>query len=210
MVMHSPRMPSFLHDVEIDWGWPMLTWDERQRVRRHEALLQADRKSHTVATAQEALRAAAAALPGQTIRMRAIDDERAYSWEIVGGELREGGELDEAGMFPDELTAADFHTAGITIVLTPLAFPESMLRTIHATVAPRADSLSAVVQDAWNMASDELPAGFRTPAGPRRMQSVYLPVDTWAAIKDRARAEDRSMSYLVQRAVTAAYALPVE
>lgn len=208
--MHSARMPSFLHDVEIDWGWPMLTWDERVRVRRHEALLQADRKSHTVTTAQQALRAAATAVPGQSICMRAIDDDRVYTWEMAGGELREGGEFDESGMFPEELTAEDFHTAGITIVLTPLAFPESMLRTIHATVAPRADSLSAVVQDAWHLASDELPAGFRTPAGPRRMHSVYLPVDTWAAIKDRAKLEERSMSYLVQRAVTAAYQLPVE
>ena len=113
-------------------------------------------------------------------------------------------------MVPDELTAEDFHDAGVTIVLTPIAFPESMLRTIQTTEAPRADSLSAVVQDAWNAAANETPAGFRMPLGPRRMQSVYLPVDIWADIKDRSRTEERSMSYLVQRAVTAAYALPVE
>ena len=27
--MHAPRMPSFLHDVEIDWAWPELTDTER-------------------------------------------------------------------------------------------------------------------------------------------------------------------------------------
>jgi len=208
--MHAPRMPSFLHDVEIDWGWPALSSEERIRVRTHEALLQADRKAHTVETAALALLAAAADLPGRWLRMRAIDDDGTYSWQIVEGELYEGGEFDEAGMFPDELTADDFHAAGVTIVLTPLAFPESMLRTITERTIQVQDSLSGLVQDAWEVAADELPAGFRTPLGPRRMQSIYLPVDVWAAIKDRAKAEERSMSYLVQRAVTAAYALPVE
>ena len=41
------------------------------------------------------------------------------------------------------------------------------------------------------------------------MQSIYLPVEIWADLHDRAKAEDRSVSYLVQRAVTAAYELPV-
>ncbi len=208
--MHAPRMPSFLHDVEIDWGWHALSSDERLVVRQHEALLQADRKSHTLHTAGEALLAAAAALPGRSLCMRAVDDDHGYTWHIEDGELCDGGEFDESGMFPDELTAEDFHEAGVTIVLTPLAFPESMLRTIQSTVARRADSLSAVVQDAWNAAANETPPGFRVAQGPRRMHSLYLPVDIWADIKDRARSEDRSMSYLVQRAVTAAYALPVE
>jgi len=203
-------MPSFLHDVEIDWGWPELTPDERVRVRRHEALLQADRKSHTLETAEQALLAAAADLPGRSIRMRAVDDELAYNWQIVEGELYDGGDFDEAGMFPEELAADDFHAAGVTIVLTPIAFPESMLATIQTVAPPRSDSLSALVTDAWQVAADELPAGFRTPLGPRRMQSVYLPVDTWADLRERAKIEERSISYLVQRAVTAAYQLPVE
>jgi hypothetical protein len=203
-------MPSFLYDVEIDWGWHALSSIERRLVRKHEALLQADRKSHTVKTARGALLDAALDVPGRRLRMRAIDDDYTYTWQIADGELCDGGEFDEAGMFPDELTAEDFHDAGVTIVLTPLAFPESMLRTIQTTVARRADSLSAVVQDAWNAAANETPAGFRMPLGPRRMQSVYLPVEIWADLKDRARSEERSMSYLVQRAVTAAYALPVE
>lgn len=208
--MHAPRMPSFLHDVEIDWGWYALSSFERLVVRKHEALLQADRKSHTMKTACDALLTAASDLPGRRLRMRAIDDDYTYTWQIADGELCDGGEFDETGMFPDELTAEDFHDAGVTIVLTPIAFPESMLRTIQTTVTPRADSLSAVVQDAWNAAANETPAGFRMSLGPRRMQSVYLPVEIWADIKDRARTEERSMSYLVQRAVTAAYALPVE
>lgn len=205
--MHAPRMPSFLHDVEIDWGWPELTPEEQSIVRKHEALLQADRKSHTVLTAEQALLAAAAELPGRGLRMRAVDDDQQYTWQIVEGELYDGGELDEGGMFPHELTAEDFHTAGVTIVLTPLVFPDSMLQTM--TIQAH-ESLSSLVQDAWRSAADECPAGFRTPLGPRRMQSVYLPVEIWADIKDRAKQEERTMSYLVQRAVTAAYALPVE
>ena len=130
-------------------------------------------------------------------------------------------------MFPGELTAADFRAAGVTFVRTPLAFPESMLDTIRTKAAsplssssprrppaalrgPAEPDLSLVVQDAWTTAADELPAGFRTPLGPRRVQSVDLPIDIWADIKERARTEDRSMSYLVQRAMTAAYSLPVE
>jgi hypothetical protein len=199
-------MPSFLHDVEIDWGWPKLSHEERAVVRKHEALLQSDRKSHTVLTAERALEAAARDLPERLIRMRAIDDEQTHYWQVVEGEVYVGHEFDEAGMYPEELTAGDFHAAGVTIVLTPLVFPDSM---VHG-IARREATLSEVVQDAWHHAADAMPAGFRTPEGPRRMHSVYLPVDVWADIKHRARTEDRSVSYLVQRAVTAAYALPVE
>ena len=46
-------MTSLLHDVEIDWGWPQLTAEERVVVRRHEARLEADRRGHTTHTAQE-------------------------------------------------------------------------------------------------------------------------------------------------------------
>ena len=38
-------MSSLLHDVEIDWGWPQLDDTQRAIARRHEALLQADRKA---------------------------------------------------------------------------------------------------------------------------------------------------------------------
>jgi hypothetical protein len=199
-----------LHDVEIDWGWPQLSEGERAIVRRHEALLQADRKSHTVDTAERALLAAARELPGRSIRARAIDDERTYGWQIVEGELYAGEDFDEAGMFPGPLAADDFHAAGVTIVLTPVVFPESMLRSIEERGWHYDGSLSTLVQGAWQLAADELPAGFRTPGGPRRVQSIYLPVDVWADLQSRAKAEEHSISYLVQRAVTAAYELPVE
>ncbi len=196
-----------LHDVEIDWGWHELGAHERLVVRIHEALLQASRTSHTIETAERALLAAASDLPGRSLRMRAVDDELLHHWQVVEGELFEGGDFDEDGMFSDELTADDFRAAGVTTVRTPLAFPESMLDTIRTKAEP---DLSLVVRDAWTSAADELPAGFRTPLGPRRMQSIDLPVDIWADIKERARTEERSMSYLVQRAMTAAYSLPVE
>jgi hypothetical protein len=203
-------MASLLHDVEIDWGWPRLDDVERAVARRHEALLQADRKAHTVETAEAALRAAAAELPGRLIRARAVDDERTYCWQVVEGDVYDGEEFDDAGMFPGELTGDDFRIAGVTIVLTPVVFPESMLRSIEQRGWHFDGSLSTLVQGAWQIAADDVPAGFRTPAGPRRVQPIYLPVDVWAELHDRAKAEERTVSYLVQRAVTAAYELPVE
>jgi hypothetical protein len=203
-------MASLLHDVEIDWGWPQLNENERAVVRRHEALLQADRKAHTVDSAEAALSAAAAELPGRLIRARAVDDERTYCWQVVEGDVYDGEDFDAAGMFPGALTAEDFRVAGVTIVLTPVVFPESMLRSIEERGWHYDGSLSTLVQGAWQIAADALPAGFRTPAGPRRVQSIYLPVDVWADLHDRAKAEERTVSYLVQRAVTAAYELPVE
>jgi hypothetical protein len=216
-------MASQLHDVEIDWGWPRLSEHERAIVRRHDAVLASDRKAHTVETAEAALRSAAAELPGRSIRARAVDDERTHGWQVVypegrseSGPLHSGAdvypcdEFDEAGMFPGELTAADFRAAGVSIVLTPIVFPDSMLRSIEERGWHTDGALSTLVQGAWQLAADLLPAGFRTPNGPRRVQPIYLPVDVWASLQDRAKAEERSVSYLVQRAVTAAYELPVE
>lgn len=202
-------MGSLLHDVEIDWGWPQLNAEQRAVARRHEALLRADRTSHTLETAEAALLVAARELPGRLIRARAVDDERRYGWQVVEGDLYACDEFDEAGMFPGELSADDFHAAGVTIVLTPVVFPDSMLRSIEQRGWHQDGSLSALVHGAWQLAADDLPAGFRTPDGPRRMQSIYLPVDVWAQLHERAKAEQRSVSYLVQRAVTAAYELPV-
>jgi len=204
-------MASLLHDVEIDWGWQQLSERERAIARRHEALLQADRKSHTVDTAEAALLAAAQDLPGKLIRARAIDDVRSYCWQVVEGDVYDGEDFDEAGMFPDELTAEDFRAAGVTIVLTPVVFPDSMLREFEQRgwVYDSADALSTLVAGAWQLAANDLPAGFRTPDGPRHIWPVYLPVELWADLHDRAKVEERSVSYLVQRAVTAAYELPV-
>ena len=204
-------MQSLLHDVEIDWGWPELSAEERAIVRRHEALLQADRKSHSVETAEAALLAAAADLPGRLIRARAVDDEHTYCWQVVEGEVYTSDDFDEAGMFPEELTADDFRAVGVTIVLTPVVFPDSLLHAIEERgwIYDSADSLSTLVAGAWQLAADQLPPGFRMPDGPRRTRPLYLPIDVWADLHDRAKAEERSVSYLVQRAVTAAYELPV-
>lgn len=202
-------MASLLHDVELDWGWPHLDAAERAIARRHEALLAADRRAHTIDSAKAALLATAGELPGRTIRARAVDDERTYGWSASDGEVRDCDEFDEAGMFGGELTAADFHAAGVTIVSTPIVVPDSLMRSIQRRGWPRDASLSELVQGAWQRAADELPAGFHVPAGPRRVQSIYLPVDIWADLHERAKAEEHSVSYLVQRALTAAYQLPV-
>jgi hypothetical protein len=203
-------MASQLHDIEVDWGWHQLSESERATVRRHEALLKADRKAHTVKTAEAVLVAAASELPGRTIRARAIDDTRTYGWQVVEGDVYECDEFDENGRFPGELTAEDFRAAGVTLVMTPIVFPDSLLASIEQRGWHQDGSLSSLVQGAWQLAADDVPAGFRTPSGPRRVQPIYLPVEIWAQLVERAKAEDRSVSYLVQRAVTAAYELPVE
>lgn len=204
------RMASLLHDVEIDWGWPSLNDSERAIARRYEAHVQADRASHTVDSIEELLEAAGRELPGKLIRARGVDDVRRYTWQVVEADVYAGEDFDEAGMFPGELTAEDFHAAGVTLVRTPVVFPDSLLKSIEQRGWHHDGSLSTLVQGAWQLAADDVPAGFRTPGGPRRMQSIYLPVDVWAQLHDRAKAEERSVSYLVQRAVTAAYELPVE
>jgi hypothetical protein len=208
--MHAARMLSLLHDVEIDWGWSELSEDERTIARRHEALLQADRKAHTVESAEAALLAAARELPDKLIRARAIDDEHTYIWQVVEGDVYPGEDFDESGMCPEELTPDDFLSAGVTIVRTAIVFPDSLLAAIEARGWVAQSSLSTLVQSAWQLAAHDLPAGFRPPGGPRHVQSIFLPVSVWGQIKLRSRIEDRSMSYLVQRAVTAAYELPVE
>jgi hypothetical protein len=202
-------MPRLLHDVELDWGWHQLSAEERAIARRHEALLAADRRAHTIESAHAALLTAAYDLPGRSIRARAVDDERTYYWQVVEGDVYDGGDFDEAGMFPGELTADDFTEAGVTLVLTPIVFASSLLDSIQAKGWHHDGSLSSLVQSAWKIASDEHPAGFRAPPGPRRVQPIYLPVDVWADLQERAKVEDHSISYLVQRAVTAAYELPV-
>ncbi len=203
---------TLLHDVELDWGWPQLGAEQRAIARRHEALVRADRTSHTIESVEAALLAAAQELPGVLIRARAVDDAHTYGWQVVEGDVYDCDEFDETGMFPGELTVDDFRAAGVTTVLTPVAFPDSMLHAIEQRgwIYDSADSLSTLVAGAWQLAGDQLPAGFRTPPGPRHMRPVYLPVELWAELHDRARAEERSVSYLVQRAVTAAYELPIE
>ena len=201
--MHAPRM---LHDVEVDWGWPKLDAAARAIARRHEAQLKADRTALTHETVEHVLEAAARELPGKPIRARAVDDDRVYSWQIVEGELYPGGEFDDAGMFPGELGAEDFLAAGIEHVVTPIVCPDAIVQVLEARdPAP----LSLLVQSAWQVAADALPPGFRMPDGPRRMQPVSLPVALWAQIKQRASAEGRTMSYVVQRALAAAYAITV-
>ena len=161
-------MPEFLHDVEIDWGWSKLSGEERLIVRKHEAMLRSDRKAHTVESAEHALAAIAEELPGRFVRMRAVDDEQVHYWQIVDGDVLPGHEFDEAGMFPGELAAEDFHAAGVMMVMTPVAIPDSIM----SELTRRPSTLSETVQEALRDAADEMPAGFRIPAGPRHMHSI--------------------------------------
>ena len=201
--MHAARM---LHDVEVDWGWGKLDAAARAIARRHEASLKADRTQLTLDSVERVLAAAARELPGIAIRARAVDDERVYTWQIVDGDLYPGGEFDDTGMFPGELCADDFRAAGIDRVVTPIVCPDAI---VHALEARGPAPLSMLVQSAWQVAADALPAGFRMPDGPRHMQAVSLPVELWAQIKQRASSEGRTMSYVVQRVLAAAYELAI-
>jgi hypothetical protein len=195
-----------LHDVEVDWGWPKLDAAGRVIARRHEARLKADRTALTLETVERILEAAARELPGKAIRARGVDDDGIYTWQVVEGDLYPGGDFDDTGMFPGELTAEDFRAAGVDKVVTPLVCPDAIVQALEARgPAP----LSTLVQSAWQVASEALPVGFRMPEGPRHMQTVALPVDLWAQIKQRASSEGRTMSYVVQRALAAAYELAV-
>jgi hypothetical protein len=181
-------MSSFLHDVEIDWCWYLLGDDERAIARKHEALLQSDRQAHTVESAQLALAAAARDLPGRLLRMRAIDDNHTYYWQVIEGEVYPGHEFEEAGMYPGELSAEDFHAAGVTIVATPIAIPDAMV----AEIAARATTLSEVVQDARG-------AGGIPRAGRAASRALDLFAGRFVGGASRSR-EDRGADRVVSRA----------
>lgn len=204
-------MPAYLHDFTIDWGWPRLSEPERGVVRRHEARAQADPHAHTLATLREALAAASRELPGRAIRARAADEQGEHA--LMARDARcaddHAASFDEGGRFPEPLTAADYRAAGVEQLCVGLFWPEGMLSAIAAQAARLHRSLSWVVEQAWVVAKTAaaVPAG--SPAlprdGDRRRQSIHLPIDIYAELADVAAREERSMSVVVQRALTAAW-----
>ena len=198
-------MPEYLQHFEIDWGWPRLSEAERAVARRHEARAQADPGTHTLTTLKEALAAASRELRNREIRSHAEDEHGEYALVAREGRCSDADDdsFDEAGKFPDLLTADDYHVAGVE----KLYWPEGMLRAIQAQASRLDRSLSWVVQKAWIVAK-----GPTSPAtgdnglprdGDRRKQSIYLPIEIYAELAEAAK--DRSMSWLVQRALTTSW-----
>lgn len=204
-------MPAYVQHFEIDWGWPRLSEAERAVVRRHEARAQADPGTHTLATLKEALAAASRELPGREIRSRVEDENGEYALVAREGRCSDADDdaFDEEGKFPDLLTADDYRAAGIDKVYVGLYWPEGMLRAIKAEASRLDRSLSWVVQKAWVLARGKASAATGDSGlprdGDRRKQSMYLPIGIYAEVAELAAREDRSMSFVVQRALTTAW-----
>jgi uncharacterized small protein (TIGR04563 family) len=204
-------MPTYLQHFEIDWGWPRLSEAERTVVRRHEARKQADAAAVTLTTLKEALAAASSELQGREIRARAEDEGGQYAIVAREGRCSEAEEdrFDDEGKFPDGLTADDYRAAGVKKLCVGLFWPEGMLDAMKAQASRLDRSLSWVVEKSWIVAQGSAPppAGGNALArdGDRRKQSIYLPIEIYAELADIAAREDRSMSFLVQRALTTAW-----
>jgi uncharacterized small protein (TIGR04563 family) len=204
-------LPSYLDTFETDWGWLALSEAERAVVRRHEARFQADPGTHTLATLMEALSEASRELPGREIRSRASDEGGEYALVSRDGRCLESeeGSFDEEGVFPESPTPDDYRAAGVGKVYVGLYWPENMLEAIKAQASRLDWSLSALVQKAWAIAksSSSLAAtsGDLPRDGARRKQSIDLPIDVYAEVAELATREDRSMSFVVQRALSAAW-----
>jgi uncharacterized small protein (TIGR04563 family) len=204
-------MPEYLRRFDIDWGWPRLSEAERAVVRRHEARAHAEPGTHTLVTLKEALAAASRELPGREIRSRAMDEYGEYA--LVAREGRcsdaEPGAFDEGGEFSGPLSADDYRAAGVKTLYVSLFWPESMLRVLQEQAHRLDRSLSWVVQKALAVSGAGTSAptedGALPRVGARCKQSVYLPIEIWAELHERADREDRSMSSLVQQALAGAW-----
>jgi uncharacterized small protein (TIGR04563 family) len=204
-------MPASVRSFEIDWGWPQLSEVERCVVRRHQARAHADPGAQTLATLKEALAAASCELPGRVIRSRIVDEHGKRALSARDGRCSDATDesFDEEGKYPDPLTADDYRAAGVEKLCVGLFWPESMLEAIQTQACRLDRSFSWVVEKAWIIAKDVASTstgGNSLPRdGDRRKQSIYLPIEIYAELADIARREERSMSVVVQRALTAAW-----
>lgn len=203
-------MPDYLHYLKTDWGYAALTPGEQAIARRFEALLRAAPGVTTDWLAGQMV-AASRLLPGRTLRARGEDDEGEFALVAIDG--LHGDDPDPAD-YADEvditglLTADDYRAAGVTQIWTLLLWSPPLLDAMVARAEELDVSLSWIVQSSWKLAGHRVAEADlgAYPIERPRIQSVFLLVDQWAELTDRAAAEDRSKSWLVQRAV--ALALP--
>ena len=197
-------MPAYVRRLEIDWSWPQLTEAERAVVRRHEARVEADPRTHSLTTFKEAMAAASRELPSREIRCRVTDEYGVYLFAVRAGRCVSSEAFDEGGKLSEPLTTDDYRAAGVQELSVVLFWPEAMIQSLNELASRLDYSLSRLVQKAWlvgngalsETTNDELPRD-----GAPRKQSIYLPIEIYEELRDTATRENRSMSFIVQRAL---------
>jgi uncharacterized small protein (TIGR04563 family) len=144
------------------------------------------------------------------VRARAQDEHGKHGLLARDGQCAgaSADTLDEAGKFPGPLNAADYLAAGVKQLCVGLFWPEGMLRAMETQAVRLNRSLSWLVQKAWvlGQAPSAGPGDLGLPRdGDRRRQSIELPIEIYAELADLADREDRSMSFLAQRALLRAW-----
>lgn len=206
-------MPAYLLAFDIDWSWKELSASEQAIVRRHEALARADPTTHTLETLKQALAAASSDLPQRQIRAVAEDEHGAHALEASHGQCTEskGAAFNPAGRFPGDLKPSDYIAAGVRQLRVALYWPEGSLTAMEEQAHRLDASLSWLVQRALIAAkapgTAPVAAGQFPRDGGRRKQGVYLPIEMYAELVETADREDRSMSSLVQAAMSSAWPL---
>lgn len=197
-------MPDYLEELAIDWGWRGLRDDEQAIARRWEARFQAQPADHTLQTTREWLAEASRELPGRALRARAVDDAGEHLLRAFDGRctVTAGGPFDPSGVFPGELTVDDYRAAGIDKLAVTLFLPEPLLAAVRERAARLDWSHSRLVQEAWIRAPSPAPSP-PTDARSARL-TVYLPLDTYAAIEAAAKSHDCSKSRVVRDSLHAA------
>jgi len=205
-------MPAYLQQFEIDWSWPRLSESEREVALRHEAHAQAGTGQQTLATLAQVLAAASRELAGRELRALAADTDGQHVLIARDGSCAPAPDasFNPEGKLPQPLTAADFRAVGIAKLYVTLSWPENMLLALKERASRLECSLSWLVEHAWaasRQGATALTMGEEALVsdGPRRWQSVYLSVDTYEELTTLASKERRSISFLVQRALVAAW-----
>lgn len=201
-------MPSYVKRLRTDWGYARLSATEQAIARRYEALLRAD-PGVTADWLAEQLGAASAQLPGRRVHAYGEDDDGEFALVALDGKC--GGDPDvhdygEEADITSALTADDYRAAGVTAIWTTLFWTRPLLDAVISKAEELDVSASWVVQACWQLAGArcaEAKLGY-DPNAARATQPLFLLVDQWADIKERALREERSMSWFVQRAVVLA------
>jgi hypothetical protein len=197
--------------LQIDWQWPLLSESERATVRRCEARFAADPEFGGIDGFYAAVAAASRELPGRTVRARASGATAEEEHELAvrahdGVSEDDDGDLDEEGACQDPLTLADYRAAGATRAWVPLYWPEEMLGLLQDTANRLDVSLSQLAERAWQLTKTSSAEPASLPrGGSRRLQSLFLPVETMFELQEAANASDRSNSSVMQEALAAAW-----
>lgn len=221
-------MPGYLHWFLVDWRWKELTEEERQVVRRYEAVLQTDPQSATSEWLVNLLAEASSRLPEREI-LSALegDDGDLYLLRAASGEARllipdqELAAVFERisttaakELFPESLKAADFRAVGAEKVARGHSYYSSVIEEIQHQATEADRSLSYVVQQAWTLAAGSIRAlenresflrewarlNPESPSAEQRRQTIHFPLAMLVELEERARQLECSQSELLQLA----------